>query len=48
MTCETCRWLEPFCGVCFNWDSEHCREFFAVGRTRNAKIAGSSGWMQRL
>ncbi len=26
-TCSTCRWWEPFQGVCFNGDSSHCADF---------------------
>lgn len=26
-TCKTCKWYEPFCGVCFNGDSEHGADF---------------------
>ena len=25
--CMTCKWYEPFCGVCFNGDSEHGADF---------------------
>lgn len=25
--CETCRWYEPFNGVCCNGSSEYCTEF---------------------
>ena len=31
MNCETCRWWESLCGVCFNGDSEHCADFWASG-----------------
>lgn len=26
-TCKTCKWYEPFCGVCCNGDSEHRADF---------------------
>jgi hypothetical protein len=25
--CKTCKWYEPFCGVCCNGDSEHRADF---------------------
>lgn len=25
--CSNCKWYEPFVGVCFNGDSEHCADF---------------------
>lgn len=25
--CSTCRWNEPFNGVCYNADSPHCADF---------------------
>lgn len=25
--CKTCKWHEPFCGVCCNGDSEHRADF---------------------
>lgn len=25
--CMTCKWYEPFCGVCCNGDSEHRADF---------------------
>lgn len=31
MNCDTCRWWEPFCGVCFNGDSPHCADFWDDG-----------------
>lgn len=30
-TCKTCLWWEPFQGVCFNGDSEHCADFVDNG-----------------
>lgn len=30
-TCKSCRWWEPFQGVCFNGDSEHCADFVDNG-----------------
>lgn len=27
ITCENCRWWEPFQGVCFNGDSPYCADF---------------------
>ena len=29
--CESCRWWEPFQGVCFNGESEHCADFWDDG-----------------
>lgn len=25
--CSNCRWCEPFMGICFNGDSEHCADY---------------------
>ena len=30
-TCDTCRWWEPYCGVCCNGDSPHCADFWDDG-----------------
>ena len=30
-TCNTCRWWEPFQGVCFNGDSPYCADFVNDG-----------------
>lgn len=29
--CETCRWWEPYNGVCFNGDSPYCADFVTYG-----------------
>lgn len=29
--CSTCRWNEPFNGVCYNADSPHCADFWDDG-----------------
>lgn len=29
--CETCRWWEPYNGVCFNGDSPYCADFWDDG-----------------
>lgn len=29
--CNTCRWNEPFNGVCYNADSPHCADFWDDG-----------------
>ncbi len=29
--CRTCRWNEPFNGVCYNADSPHCADFWDDG-----------------
>ena len=26
-TCKTCKWYEPFCGVCYNGDSKRRADF---------------------
>lgn len=31
MSCDTCRWWEPYCGVCCNGDSPHCADFWDDG-----------------
>ena len=31
MNCETCRWWEPYNGVCFNGDSPYCADFWDGG-----------------
>ena len=31
MSCETCRWWEPYNGVCCNGDSPHCADFWDEG-----------------
>ena len=31
MGCDTCRWWEPYCGVCCNGDSPHCADFWDDG-----------------
>ena len=29
--CMTCRWWEPYCGVCCNGDSPYCADFWDDG-----------------
>ena len=29
--CETCRWWEPYNGVCCNGDSPYCADFVTYG-----------------
>ena len=31
LTAQTVRWWEPFQGVCFNGESEHCADFWDDG-----------------
>ena len=31
MGCDTCRWWEPYNGVCCNGDSPHCADFWDDG-----------------
>ena len=28
MSCDTCRWWEPYNAVCCNGDSPHCADFW--------------------
>lgn len=31
MSCDTCRWWEPYSAVCCNGDSPHCADFWDEG-----------------
>lgn len=31
MSCDTCRWWEPYNGVCLNGDSPYCADFVTYG-----------------
>ena len=31
MSCDTCRWWEPYSAVCCNGDSPHCADFWDDG-----------------